>query len=74
MDTMKNNSEMYTSINVDRRRFFFRALGASAIGGGALVAAVSVEAANVGNEALPSTVRKQTLSEHQKKYFRTARI
>ena len=73
MDTMKTYSEMHTSINVDRRRFF-RALGASAIGGGTLVAAVSAEAVPMSNEALPPTARKQTLSGHQKKYFRTARI
>ncbi|WP_217125363.1 hypothetical protein [Hydrogenophilus thiooxidans] len=73
MGTMKTNRETHPLIDADRRRFF-RALGASAIGGGTFVAALSAEAAQVGNEALPPAARKASLSEHQKKYFRTARM
>lgn len=73
MGNVKTNNDVQTSINGDRRRFF-RALGASAIGAGTLVAAVSADATEMGTKTLPPAARKQALSEHQKKYFRTARI
>lgn len=56
------------------RRRFFRALSVSTVGGGALWASVTGAAASAPVAELPLTARTQPLSEHQQKYYRTARL